>query len=58
MLQAKNVIVSLHNPFLRTGLQLVVDGVPVGDRPNLLQLRITRFKARKHTEAKVYSVMG
>ena len=58
VLQAEDVIVNLRNPFLRTGLQLVVDGVPVEDILNLLQWRITRLKAREHAEAQVYRVMG
>jgi chemotaxis protein MotA len=58
VLQAEDVIANLGNPFLRTGLQLVVDGVPVEDILNLLQWRITRLKAREHAEAQVYRVMG
>lgn len=58
VLQAEDVITNLRNPFLRSGLQLVVDGVPVEDILNLLQWRITRLKAREHAEAQVYRVMG
>lgn len=58
VLQVEDVIANLGNPFLRTGLQLVVDGVPVEDILNLLQWRITRLKAREHAEAQVYRVMG
>ena len=58
VLQAEDLIVNLRNPFLRTGLQLVVDKVPVEDILNLLQWRITRLKAREYAEAQVYRVMG
>lgn len=58
VLQAEDVISNLQNPFLRTGLQLVVDAVPVEDILNLLQWRITRLKAREYAEAQVYRVMG
>ena len=58
VLQAEDVIANLRNPFLRTGVQLVVDGVPAEDILNLLQWRITRLKAKEHAEAQVYRVMG
>lgn len=58
LLQAEDEIRRLRNPFLRTGVQLVVDKVPVEDILNLLQWRITRLKAKEHAEAQVYRTMG
>ncbi|MCP1727435.1 chemotaxis protein MotA [Natronospira proteinivora] len=47
-----------HNPFLRTGVQLVIDGTPEQDILDLLQWRIIRLKAREHAEAQVFRAMA
>ncbi len=48
----------LKNPFLRTGLQLVVDGTPVDDIMDLLQWRIGRLRARERAEAQIFRTMA
>lgn len=48
----------VKNPFLRTGVQLVVDGTPVNDIMDLLQWRIARLRARERAEAQIFRTMG
>lgn len=48
----------LANPFLRTGVQLVIDHTPPDDIAELLQWRITRLRAREHAEAQLFRVMA
>lgn len=47
-----------NNPFLRTGVQLVIDLTPEGDILDLLQWRISRLRAREHAEAQLFRVMA
>lgn len=46
------------NPFLKTGLQLVVDLTPEEDILDLLQWRISRLRAKEHAEAQLFRVMA
>lgn len=46
------------NPFLRSGVQLVIDNVPEQDILDLLQWRIARLKAKEHAEAQLFRVMA
>lgn len=46
------------NPFLKTGLQLVVDMTPEEDILDLLQWRIARLRAKEHAEAQLFRVMS
>lgn len=46
------------NPFLRTGVQLVIDGAPVADIVELLQWRISKLKAREAAEAQIFRSMA
>ncbi len=48
----------LKNPFLRTGVQLVIDGAPVEDIVELMQWRIARLKAREAAEAQIFRSMA
>jgi len=48
----------VSNPFLRNGVQLVIDNVPEEDILDLLQWRIARMKAREHAEAQLFRVMA
>ena len=48
----------VSNPFLRSGVQLVIDNVPEEDILDLLQWRIARMKAREHAEAQLFRVMA
>lgn len=46
------------NPFLRTGVQLVIDRIPEEDILDLLQWRISRMKAKEAAEAQLFRVMA
>ncbi len=46
------------NPFLKTGVQLVVDNTPEDDIVDLLQWRIARLRAKEHAEAQLFRVMA
>ncbi len=48
----------VSNPFLRSGVQLVIDNVPESDIFDLLQWRIARMKAKEHAEAQLFRVMA
>lgn len=47
-----------RNPFLRTGVQMVIDGAPVADIVELLQWRIAKLKARERAEAQIFRSMA
>jgi len=49
---------SVANPFLRDGVQLVIDNVPQEDIIDLMQWRIARMKAKEHAEAQLFRVMA
>ncbi|MCU0932105.1 MAG: MotA/TolQ/ExbB proton channel family protein [Serpentinimonas sp.] len=46
------------NPFLRTGVQLVIDRTPEEDILDLLQWRIARLRAKEAAEAELFRVMA
>lgn len=46
------------NPFLRTGVQLVIDNTPEQDIVDLLQWRISRLRAKEAAEAQLFRVMA
>ena len=48
----------LRNPFLRTGVQLVIDGTPEEDILELLRWRIARLRTREHAEAQLFRSMA
>jgi len=48
----------VSNPFLRNGVQLVIDHVPEEDILDLLQWRIARMKAKEQAEAQLFRVMA
>lgn len=48
----------ISNPFLRTGVQLVIDHTPEEQIIELLQWRIARLRAREHAEAQMFRVMA
>lgn len=51
-------LVNLRNPFLRTGVQMVIDRAPEEDIIDLLQWRISRLRAREAAEAELFRVMA
>ncbi len=48
----------VFNPFLKTGVQLVIDMTPEEEILELLQWRISRMRAREHAEAQLFRVMA
>lgn len=46
------------NPFLRSGVQLVIDKTPEADILELLQWRVLRMRARERAEAQLFRVMA
>jgi chemotaxis protein MotA len=46
------------NPFLRTGVQLVIDNTPEEQIIELLQWRVARLRARERAEAQMFRVMA
>ena len=48
----------ITNPFLRSGIQLLVDNTPAEDVIRLLEWRIARFKRQEAAEAYLFRVMG
>ena len=49
---------TIENPFLHTGLQLVIDHTPVDDIINLMEWRIARLQAREHADAQIFHSMS
>src|SRR5690606_1586664 len=47
-----------QNPFLRSGVQLVIDNTPDEDVMDFLQWRIARLRAREQAEAQLFRVMA
>mgnify|MGYP002634739892 CR=1 FL=1 len=51
-------LAEVRSPFLRTGMQLIIDGSPTGDIMDLLEWRIERLKAKETAEANVFRTMA
>ena len=51
-------LTKVTNPFLRSGVQLVIDRTPEEDILDLLQWRISRLKAQEAAEAQLFRVMA
>ncbi|MFC0267188.1 motility protein A [Kushneria aurantia] len=47
-----------RNPFLRSGIRLVIDNVREEEILDLLRWRITRLRAREHAEAQIFRTMA
>ena len=54
----ENALEQVSNPFLKTGVQLVIDITPEEEILELLQWRISRMRAREHAEAQLFRVMA
>ncbi len=50
----ENVIDSIHNPYLKTSFQLIVDKTPVDDILALLKWRIARLRAKEKAESNIF----
>ncbi len=51
-------LTTVANPFLKTGVQLVIDKTPLPDIIDLLHWRITRLRAREQAEAQMFMSMA
>ncbi|WP_422126377.1 motility protein A [Thioalkalivibrio sulfidiphilus] len=54
----QNKLDTIRNPYLRTGVQLVIDDTPMEDISDLLQWRLARLRAREHAEAQAFRTMA
>ena len=54
----EDVLHGVRSPFLRTGVQLIIDNSPVEDIMDLLEWRIARLRAKETAEANVFRTMG
>lgn len=55
---AEKAVARVRSPFLRTGLQLVIDGAPSSQLVEVLDWRIARVKAHGDAQADVFNVMA
>src|SRR5690606_19338126 len=55
---AEDQLAQVKNPFLKTGLQLLIDGTPTQDIAELLEWRILKMKIKERAEAQVYRTMA
>ncbi|NYT80752.1 MotA/TolQ/ExbB proton channel family protein [Alcaligenaceae bacterium] len=49
---------NVSNPFLKTGVQLVIDHTPEQDIIDLMQWRVSRLRARERAEAQLFRTMA
>lgn len=56
--KVEEALEKVSNPFLRTGVQLVIDRTPEDQIIELLQWRIARLRAREQAEAQMFRVMA
>lgn len=56
--KVEEALEKVSNPFLRTGVQLVIDNTPEDQIIELLQWRIARLRAREQAEAQMFRVMA
>ncbi|SDG19360.1 chemotaxis protein MotA [Limimonas halophila] len=55
---ADRIVQQIDSPFLRTGLQMVLDTMPLDEILSVLDWRIARLKARETAEADVFEAMA
>lgn len=56
--KVEEALKKVSNPFLRTGVQLIIDNTPEDQIIELLQWRIARLRAREHAEAQMFRIMA
>jgi len=56
--KVEEALKKVSNPFLRTGVQLIIDNTPEDQIIELLQWRIARLRAREQAEAQMFRVMA
>ncbi|MBK1691529.1 motility protein A [Ectothiorhodospira mobilis] len=55
---ADDRIEAIRNPFLRAGVQLVIDGTPLEDIDDFLQWRMVQLRRRENAEAQMFRSMA
>ncbi|MGE0081681.1 MAG: motility protein A [Thiohalomonadaceae bacterium] len=58
LVAVQNRLEQTRNPYLRTGVQLVIDDTPFEDISDLLHWRVERLRAKEHAEAQVFRTMA
>jgi len=56
--KVEQALKQVANPFLRTGVQLIIDNTPEDQIIELLQWRIARMRAREQAEAQMFRTMA
>lgn len=56
--QVETELKNIQSPFLKLGIQLVIDGTSVDDIFDILQWRVARLKAQERSEANVFRAMA
>ena len=54
----ENRLDTIRNPFLRNGVQMIIDDIPHEDIAEMLQWRIAKLRATEAAEAQIYRTMG
>ncbi len=54
----ENALDQVRNPFLKDGIQMVVDGYSVDEIHDILSTRVEYREEREHTEANLFKAMG
>ncbi|GLS12734.1 MULTISPECIES: motility protein A [Hydrogenophaga] len=54
----ERALAQIQNPFLRTGVQLVIDHTPEDEIIDLLQWRIAHMRSREAAEAQIFRLMA
>lgn len=58
LVAVEKYLAQVKNPFLRTGVQLVIDRTPEDEIVDLLQWRIAHLRSREAAEAQLFRVMA
>lgn len=56
--KVESALENVSNPFLKTGVQLVIDNAPEQDIVDLMQWRVSRLRARERAEAQLFRTMA
>lgn len=56
--KVESALENVSNPFLKTGVQLVIDHTPEQDIIDLMQWRVSRLRARERAEAQLFRTMA
>lgn len=56
--KVEDALEKVSNPFLKTGVQLVIDHAPEQEIVDLMQWRVSRLRARERAEAQLFRTMA